>query len=195
MSEQKTLSAFVSSIEERAERDSRALLGEFQRQRRQELDEQYAEMLQERSTLLQQARTRAQKDAGRMLSAMLRESNSVISNRQMEILEEVFAKVEARLAAFVKTAEYDAFLKQSAAVLCGLSSGDMQIFLGKADFARLDSIRSFFPENCSFAEDAFIRIGGLRASYDGGKRLADDTLDARLEVEKKHFIETSGLHG
>lgn len=169
---------------------------EFERTRMQQLDAERRVLMRERVQAMEAARSRAQKEAGRMLSARVRESAAAVCRRQEEICNDVFAKVEARLVAFTKTEVYPAFLKQSAQrLLSALPVGAFCVFYAPQDAAWLEFLHDCFPEDVRFAEDAAIRLGGLRAVSANGHVLADDTLDANLAEQKRRFAETSGLNG
>ena len=50
-----------------------------------------------------------------------------------------------------------------------------------------------YPD-ASFSKDSTIKIGGLKGINSLATLLIDDTLDSRLESQKKWFEENSGLY-
>lgn len=194
MPEQDHLYSFVSSIRTRAEQESGAIRTEAEQLRSAELEAERLLLAKEREKVLSAAREEAQKDAGRLLSEAVRASAAAVSEKQLEIRDSVIARAESRIAEFAAGGEYPAFLQASASRLCkALPAGALQVFLCARDRSYVALLAPLFPEGTVFAEDASIRLGGLRAVSSDGRVTADDTLDTLLAEQKRRFAETAGL--
>ena len=194
MSEQNHLHSFVSSIRARAEQESGAIRTEAEQLRSAELEAERLLLAKEREKIMEATRAETQKETGRLLSEAVHASAAAVSEKQLEIRDSVFARVEGRLADFVSGEEYLPFLRASASRVCSaLPAGELHVFLNARDLAKQEQLAPLFPVGTRFFEDASIRLGGLRATSADGRITADDTLDTLLAEQKRRFAEMAGL--
>lgn len=194
MAEQEGLNAFLSSIHQRAEKESSAILEESERYGREQLEAQRLQLSSEREKTLRIARAEAQTEAGKVLADAIRDAERSVSEKQLSIREEVFAKVKCRLEEFVSSGEYVPFLQKTAEQMRAvLPQGAWQIFLSERDASQRLVSADWFPVGSTFRADTAIRLGGIRVYSEDGSICADATLDTLMQEQKRRFAENSGL--
>lgn len=114
--------------------------------------------------------------------------------KRSEIANGVFAKVAERLADFTQTSEYESFLVESAKrIAAHFNGGEIRFYLRENDMKFGDKINAAVVQHCVFEADSSIKIGGCKAVSVSSALTADDTLDCRLNEQRRWFYENSGL--
>ncbi|NLW78118.1 MAG: hypothetical protein GXY32_01730 [Ruminococcaceae bacterium] len=132
-----------------------------------------------------------QQNAEREHSAAMQSIKRELLQTRRQLVDELFAEVEQRLADFVAGKTYGAWLASSLKKHAGLDAGKdgIVVYLRPQD-AGDPAVLEALP-GCRVEADASIRLGGARVS--NGRVLFDDTIDAALEAEKTNFYQTSKL--
>lgn len=118
--------------------------------------------------------------------------NELFYERQT-LADKVFDEAKQKLVAFTKTDDYNRFLGRSLAeikVKCGTARCDIAI--APADEEKRGLIADVFPD-ARITADPHIQIGGVKANCPELGILMDDTLDSRLEEQRRWFIETCSM--
>ncbi|WP_405357470.1 V-type ATP synthase subunit E [Ruminococcus sp.] len=118
--------------------------------------------------------------------------NELFYERQT-LADKVFDEARQKLVAFTKTDDYNRFLGRSLAeikVKCGTARCDIAI--APTDEDKRGLIADVFPD-ARITADPHIQIGGVKANCPELGILMDDTLDSRLEEQRRWFIETCSM--
>lgn len=118
--------------------------------------------------------------------------NELFYERQT-LADKVFDEAKQKLVAFTKTDDYNRFLGRSLAeikVKCGTARCDIAI--APSDEDKRGLIADVFPD-ARITADPHILIGGVKANCPELGILMDDTLDSRLEEQRRWFIETCSM--
>lgn len=133
-------------------------------------------------------------EAGRRISERAAECRKDVFGKRDEIAEKTLSEAGDKLRKFTESEEYGNFIIESAArILDVFGSGSVTLLLRPEDMAFEAEICKRFP-HASVSKDDSIKIGGVKGINSLVTLLIDDTLDSRLENQKKWFEENSGLY-
>jgi vacuolar-type H+-ATPase subunit E/Vma4 len=122
------------------------------------------------------------------------ESQGKIYKKRDELTSSIFAKAESKLQKFTTTSEYkDLLLKYAKEIAEIFKENSCVIYLKNDDMKYADDIKSAFDGDVTFEVDNDIKIGGMIGNCKALKIVADNTLDSKLENQKKWFTENSML--
>lgn len=187
------VSKFVTAITREAEEQKLRIEQETKDFIARELEKAEMEALQDSYKLIQRSASNIRIDIGCELSAKLMENRRVLLQRREAIANEVMKEAAEKVEAFVRSPEYEDFLVRSAAKTAALFGGrKVTFFVAPGDIKFRARLEAAVP-GCTVNPDDSIRLGGLRTSDGDGKRVADDTLDARLASQREWFRKNSGL--
>lgn len=110
--------------------------------------------------------------------------------RRKEITEKVFSDAVEKIKAFAKSDKYHGFVMASVNNIKSKIGDDSVIFISPSD-ERFESEIKALGNEVKF--DDQIKLGGCKGENARTAMTADDTLDSRLEEEKKKFYGYSGL--
>lgn len=178
---------FEEAVIDGAERKAAAIVVEAEQYRQSELraasqGSGAAELERKRQELLT---ARSQYAAKRR-----QDSRRQLLEARRAMAQSFFDEVEARIAAFAATSDYDAWLTARAQPHAALAQQAVTILLRPADEGKQGLLRAVFPQ-AVFETDRSIRCGGFKLV--AGRVLCDETLDAAFAAEQERFIAESGL--
>ncbi len=131
-------------------------------------------------------------DTSRELSRRILEARRQLISRRDSLADGVFEEISGRLVEFTKTSGYRSYLKdiieRNRKILTG---GRCLLLLREEDAGTVSELLSDFGISAETAIEPGILLGGLRISFSG--RLIDETLDEKLNVERKAFAAGSGF--
>lgn len=110
--------------------------------------------------------------------------------RRSEITEKVFSQAEAKIKAFTQSDSYRDFVLNSVSKIKSVIGDGAVIILSPEDKRFESEIKAL---GCEVRYDEDIKLGGCKGENPSTAMTADDTLDARLEAEKRNFYSYSGL--
>lgn len=120
----------------------------------------------------------------------IKETKKLIAKRN-EAVERVLKKATDGIIEFTKSEKYTDFILESVRKINSVIGENSVISLRPADKAFEDKIKAL---GSSIKYDSTIVLGGCKGENFATGLTADDTLDARLEAEKKRFYEYSKLY-
>ncbi len=133
-------------------------------------------------------------EAGRRISERAAECRQEVFGKRDEIAEKTLSRAGEKLRRFTKSEDYKAFILESAEnILASFGAENVTLLLRPEDMVFEAAICEKFP-NASVSKDSTIKIGGLKGINSTVTLLVDDTLDSRLENQKRWFEENSGLY-
>lgn len=127
-------------------------------------------------------------NAQREHAGMVQAARAELLQLREEMVEDLFARVEARLEAFRGSAAYAGWLRARLEKHAG--AGAHTVYIGPGDEPQKEMIAQVMP-GCHVEITRGIRLGGAKVS--DGRVLYDETLDGALQEEKELFYQNSGL--
>lgn len=191
---EKNTDAFLAAIKVLATEKCKEIDEETERLREQRVEtlQSEADAHYEAFTAYEISRVNAQ--LNREVAALEADAKQRLAAQRKEIFESVFREAAARVRQFTETEAYRDFLLASAkAVAEAFQSDRVHLYLREADGVYADELCAVFSTKPKVVFKSDIELGGLRARGVHAGKLADDTLDARLEQQKQRFLEESGL--
>lgn len=162
--------------EARALRDEALKL--IERRKKTTLDKIKKEALEKADNTLEQELSRLRQSQKRELALYEYEAKKRLLLRREELMEEIFGSVKISLEEYTVSEEYRVWLSQKLEEETE-KNPDASIVLRQADFEVLK------PENAVCSED--VSIGGYKLILDGGRRVVDNTLGAKLKSQRESF--------
>lgn len=114
-----------------------------------------------------------------------------LAAKRNELTERIFEKAKKKIADFAKSEEYSDFVSKSISDIKAAIGEDAVIIL-RPDDKHLEA--KIAPLCKGVKYDEAIVLGGCKGENLQNGMTADDTLDSRLEAEKKNFYEYSKLY-
>lgn len=133
-------------------------------------------------------------EAGRRISERAAECRKDVFGKRDEIAAKTLGEAGKKLSKFTQSEGYGDFLLESAGrILETFGSGRVTLLVRPEDMKFEELILGKYPF-ASVSKDETIRIGGMKGIDSLVTLLIDDTLDSRLENQKKWFEENSELY-
>ena len=111
-----------------------------------------------------------------------------------EMTDEIMQCAAKKLAEFTKSDAYPESLCKSAQKMADvLHSNRIVLYVRPEDVVYSDIIKKAFGKYCTVEEDNSIKIGGIRGYDKILFKVADETLDGKLAVQRERFIHNSAL--
>lgn len=190
--ESKNLSEFIRAINADADRACEKIKNESLKEKRQKLSDTSKLLESQCGEKIGRAEKNLQSETNKAIAALENKMRDELIQKRNQIRLDVFSKVEAKLKAFTKTADYCEFLLRSAAEIGKKLKGEnLVLFMREEDIKFSEDVKKAVGKTCDIQTDSAILFGGLKASTD--IQAADDTLDGRLENEKDWFANNSDL--
>ena len=187
-------SKFLNAIKEYSEKERRSVMDEARANKEE---------------AVKKAEIQGKADADRYVKKLLSSSTSKVTSeyavknleaqgkifkKRGEMTDEIFRRAEEKLLDFAGSPEYkDKLLSYAEEIAQLFTTESCVISLKPADMGFADEIKSVFNSDTEIKEDVTIRLGGLRAYCPAKKLGADNTLDSKLEEEKKRFVNSADL--
>lgn len=186
--------AFTDAIKRMASEECRQIDSQTKLLRSQRLTEMKKEIRRKYDVHIDYELSKIRMDINRRLSVCSEESKKELADLRGELTDTVFDNVLERLSEFVKTDEYTDLLCHSIRRISeSVDSTDVQFLICERDMPLAAKIQEKLSMSINFKADSEITVGGVRALCIDTGTLIDDTLDIRLEAQKKWFSENSGL--
>lgn len=193
MNEKTKESKFLDAINKYAERQKAQITQEIEDYKNTKIEQATEQGLQDAYDLIHEDISKRKSAIVNDLALkQLGERNALFSERQ-SICDKVFEEARVKLLDFTKTEDYTEFLQRSLkeiAALCGTDSCEISVC--PADEDKRGLILSLIP-GASVSADNHITLGGIRAYCPQKGVMMDDTLDTRLNEQRRWFVENSGL--
>lgn len=190
----KNTEAFLAAIRNLATEKCKEIDEETESLRAQRLKALHSESDEHYAAYKAVELSRVRASFNRQVAALEADAKQHLAAERKEIFARVFEEATERLRQFTKTDAYHDFLLMSAKTVAGAFQSDrVHLYLREADKPYADELCSVISSRPKVIYTQDIEIGGLRAHGVHSGKLADDTLDARLEQQKQRFLEESGL--
>lgn len=187
-------SNFLKAINKYAAEQRKEIKTRAEEFRKYELQKAEAEVLRDAYHLIQNEMAQMKKNIASEVSNLEFEKRKELFNKRHDIMEDVLKTVYGRLLEFVKTQDYIELLKRYAGSVSKIlkKSGTI-LYICKRDEGLVDEIREAYGKICKVEVSSKIKIGGILAVNKTMSLVVDETLDSKLEEQKKWFSENSKL--
>ena len=188
------INKFYEAIDHDADDLRKKMEAEVQQHNDAELEKTKRELEKETRKTVDDGKVKIKINTNRSLSqSEIQHRLDLISKRNL-ITDSVFESARKKLIDFASTEKYQSLLFDSAKSISSLLKGnDVVLYVREADLQLKDKLISAFGRDCSVKTDKGIEIGGIKAESDQEKRIADDTIDTRLQQQKKWFLQNCGM--
>lgn len=188
-------SNFLKAINKYAAEQRKEIKTRAEEFRKYELQKAEAEVLRDAYYLIQNEMAQMKKNIASEVSKLELEKRKEIFAKRQVITENVFKKATERLLDFTQTQEYVELLKNYVGSIAKvLKKSGTVLYICKRDEVHSDVIREAYGKICRIEVSRDIKIGGVRAVNKVMSLVVDQTLDTKLEEQKKWFAENSKLN-
>lgn len=186
MDQQERLAKFKHAVFQEIADEVEALGKEAREQSAERLQRESEELKRRAEADTQQQIQELQKEFRKETAKCSLEAKRSVLQRRNELLEELYASVEARLRSFQASEEYPPYLlARVKAFAIAHPIPDAEILVGEQDLPLAESIRKAYGLSCTVAAEPSLELGGFLVR--GGAALYDETVSQRL-AEEKHRI-------
>lgn len=187
-------SKFLDAINKYAEEQRNKIEAEVELFKEQELEKAETDILSEAYALIQKEMNNMRQKIASETSRKAMEGRKELFGKRREITDRVFEAAKEKLAAYTATEAYPALLQKYAGALAEILPADGTVLtLRRQDEAYADLVKQAFGKGCTIAYSDDIRLGGLRAYHQELGRIADETLDSKLEDQREWFAANCGM--
>ena len=188
------ISKFVQAITEYAQEQSEKIHKEVEDFKAERLQQAEKDVLMDTYRLIQKERDGLRSDLSREISRRDMEARKRLLARRQEMTDTIFQDATNRLKAFTATPAYVEKLKSSLKEMTTLLPAEGTVYyLMPADAAHWSALSPLCPDGSRLETAEDILIGGIRGENTAAGIMADDTLDAKLELQHEWFTRHSGL--
>jgi vacuolar-type H+-ATPase subunit E/Vma4 len=184
------LLVFSDTVLKEAARQKEAILQDAKKTRDDMIDSNELRLLQEAHDEIQEALRSMDRASNEEISRTILESKQALFTRRQEIVDAIFSRVEARLAAFRQTPAYRDFLRKR--MMAGaqvLGGGQLEVMVDETDLSLARELATELDMNCEVMEAASPLHGGCQLVNRTTGRMDDDSFSRRLETERASFLE------
>lgn len=184
----------IADIKRQSENENKAITREMADYREASLKEaEQAIAFAAKKHIKRSVESGASEIASELASKHLNARNELVSMRS-KMTDEIIQRAAGKLMEFTKTDKYPAALCKSAKEIAEvLKSNRIVLYVRPEDIVYSDLIKEAFGKYCTVAIDRDIKIGGIKGYDKILFKVADETLDGKLAVQREYFVNNSGL--
>lgn len=193
---QKT-SNFLKAISRCAKEQQKEIQAINEALKKQELEHAETQVLQESYAMIQREMDQMRKNVSKKVLEVEREGQKELFEKRHRIMESIFLQAKKALCEYTNTPEYREALKCSAGkafkVINASVPSRICVFVRPDDQRYAQDIQDLCNGGCQVLIDDTIQIGGLRAENKSFGVTVDETLDAKLDVQRDWFFQNCGM--
>lgn len=194
MIQQSKINSFINSIADTAEEKRKKVFSQTEEILKAEKEKIEEDAKKAANDYIKAKTASIKLEAGKRISESAAQCRKEVFSRRNEIAMQIRSEVAEKLSDFTRSEEYRIFLEKSAAkVMENFGASNVTLLFRAEDVALGEKICRKYP-NARASEDPTIQIGGIKGIDSVMMLLVDDTLDSRLNSQKKWFEENSGLY-
>lgn len=179
------LNGFIEAVNAEVDKKIEDILAEAEERRTEILEKAENEALNDAYTRIRASVTEARTKSRMNISKAEQESRIKILTYREELVKKIFDDVEAKVAAFVQTPEYEQYLIK---LLTNEQIEESTVIYLKPDDMKYENVlKNSAGVSCKFEEDTAIVYGGLSIYNEDSALLVNKTIDNMLEEQKKDF--------
>lgn len=185
--------SFLQAIEKYAEEQKNAMKAEVEAFREEQLARANEEGTAAAFAFIQTEKASFAASLAKEKSQKEADVKRELFGKRNKMAESLFTQAEKKLLEFVKGKNYKSYMEQSAKCIGEyVNDAYTTVYIAGRDESCIPMIKSFI-KNCDVQTDNTIRLGGIRASCETLSLMLDETLDTKLEIQKKRFVAESGF--
>ncbi len=193
MNQSQKTSNFLRAINKFAKEQSDAIHREVEQFKKQEIEKATQEGIKDAYELIQKEIGAKKSQIVSDIAKREQSSRKELFSKRNEIAQSVFDDVKEKLSEYVNSEDYVAYIKRSAQQIAELfGNNDCVVYIRELDLDKIDVIKSEVAL-CTIEVDEIIELGGIKAYCKSLSVMADNTLDSKLDEQRKWFAENSGL--
>lgn len=191
---QNSIKAFTDAIKRMAEEECDAINNETRQIKSQRLDALIQQTRDKYNNYVDYELLRLQADTNRQISILHENEKKELAALRSKLTDKIFDAVLTELSDFTNTTEYKKLMIRSfAEIIEALPDEELEFFVRQEDMILCDEICKALDRTLEIKPADDIKLGGVKAVGKKTESLADDTLDTKLEEQKKLFVEHSGF--
>ena len=185
--------SFLQAIEKYAEEQKNAMKAEVEAFREEQLARANEEGTAAAFAFIQTEKARFASSLAKEKSQKEADLKRELYGKRNKMAESLFNQAEKKLLAFVKSKDYKKYIEESAKCIGGyVGEEQTEVFVSSRDKGYISGIKAVI-RNCDVKTDDTILLGGIKAYCPALSVLLDETLDTKLEIQKKRFVAESGF--
>ncbi|HAQ63317.1 MAG TPA: hypothetical protein DCR23_02535 [Ruminococcaceae bacterium] len=191
---QNSIKAFTDAIKRMAKEECDAINNETRQIKSQRLDALIQQTRDKYNNYVDYELLRLQADTNRQISILHENEKKELAALRSKLTDKIFDAVLTELSNFTNTTEYKKLMIRSfAEIIEALPDEELEFFVRQEDMILCDEICKALDRTLEIKPADDIKLGGVKAVGIKTESLADDTLDTKLEEQKKLFVEHSGF--
>ena len=191
---QNSIKAFTDAIKRMAKEECDAINNETRQIKSQRLDALIQQTRDKYNNYVDYELLRLQADTNRQISILHENEKKELAALRSKLTDKIFDAVLTELSDFTNTTEYKKLMIRSfAEIIEALPDEELEFFVRQEDMILCDEICKALDRKLEIKPADDIKLGGVKAVGKKTESLADDTLDTKLEEQKKLFVEHSGF--
>ncbi len=186
--------SFLKAIERYADEQKNMMKAEVEAFRKEQLDRANEEGSAAAYAFIQKEKADFKSALAKEYSLRETQLKRELFAKRAQMANSVFDEARKRLEEYTGSADYSEYMTHAAVSISGYTGArDVVVYIAEKDKRYADTIRSHFAGKCEVAFDRSIRLGGIRCSCEELSTVADETLDSKLDIAKRNFVNTSGF--
>lgn len=191
---QNSIKAFTDAIKRMAKEECDAINNETRQIKSQRLDALIQQTRDKYNNYVDYELLRLQADTNRQISILHENEKKELAALRSKLTDKIFDAVLTELSDFTNTTEYKKLMIRSfAEIIEALPDEELEFFVRQEDMILCDEICKALDRTLEIKPADDIKLGGVKAVGIKTESLADDTLDTKLDEQKKLFVEHSGF--
>lgn len=191
---QNSIKAFTDAIKRMAKEECDAINNETRQIKSQRLDALIQQTRDKYNNYVDYELLRLQADTNRQISILHENEKKELAALRSKLTDKIFDAVLTELSDFTNTTEYKKLMIRSfTEIIEALPDEELEFFVRQEDMILCDEICKALDRTLEIKPADDIKLGGVKAVGIKTESLADDTLDTKLEEQKKLFVEHSGF--
>ena len=187
---QNSIKAFTDAIKRMAKEECDAINNETRQIKSQRLDALIQQTRDKYNNYVDYELLRLQADTNRQISILHENEKKELAALRSKLTDKIFDAVLTELSDFTNTTEYKKLMIRSfAEIIEALPDEELEFFVRQEDMILCDEICKALDRTLEIKPADDIKLGGVKAVGKKTESLADDTLDTKLEEQKKLCVE------
>lgn len=182
----------LKAIEKEAEKDEKRILETASERKRERLSKLRAQIKSESRERILRALSECTKTANEKCSEISAKERMQTKEIRQKTVDTVLLRVQQKTADFSESAAYAEFLLACARHVKEQFGEGCTLYMREKDSVYSQTVSKVLGA-CEIKCDEGIKLGGFKARYTQLHIEADETLDARFDIEKKEYIKQCGF--
>ncbi len=186
--------SFLKAIERYADEQKNMMKDEIEAFRKEQLDNANEEGSAAAYAFIQKEKADFKSALAKEYSRRETQLKRELFTKRTQMAQTVFDEAHKKLEEYTRTADYDIYMTRAAESISNyVGARNVVVYIAEKDKRYESGIRSHFSGKCEVRFDDTIKLGGICCVCEELSTVADETLDSKLDIAKKNFVNTSGF--